>query len=53
MLAPLMVRECSQTKLTKEKETKKVPWHWGKVQQKAFNHIKATIAKKVVLAYPD
>jgi hypothetical protein len=30
-----------------------VPWHWDEVHQRAFNHVKATIAKDVVLAYPD
>jgi hypothetical protein len=55
MLAPLtsLVGECSQTKSTKAKGTKKVPWHWDKVHKGAFDHIKATIAKDVVLAYPD
>jgi hypothetical protein len=55
MLAPLtsLVGECSQTKSTKAKGTKKVPWHWDKVHQRAFNHVKARIAKDVVLAYPD
>jgi hypothetical protein len=55
MLAPLtsLVGECSQTKTTKAKGTKKVPWHWVAVHQRAFVHIKATIAKDVVLAYPD
>jgi hypothetical protein len=52
MLAPLtsLVGECGQTKTTR---TKKVPWHWDEVHQRAFNHVKATIAKDVVLAYPD
>ncbi len=27
--------------------------HWDEVHQRAFNHVKATIAKDVVLAYPD
>jgi hypothetical protein len=55
MLALLtsLVRECGQTKTTKAKGTKKVPWHWDAVHQRAFNHVKATIAKDVVLAYPD
>jgi hypothetical protein len=55
MLAPLtlLVQECGQTKTTKAKRTKKVPWHWDEVHQRAFDHIKATIAKDVVLAYPD
>ena len=55
MLAPLtsLVGECGQTKVSQAKGTKKVPWHWDKVHQKAFDHVKATIAKEVVLAYPD
>ncbi len=38
-----MVGECSQDKTTGAKGTKKVPW---------FDHVKATITKDVVLAYP-
>jgi hypothetical protein len=55
MLAPLtsLVGECGQTKTTKAKGTKTVPWHWDEVHQRAFDHAKATIAKDVVLAYPD
>jgi hypothetical protein len=55
MLAPLtsLVGECGQTKVTKAKGTKKVPWHWDEVHQRALHHVKATIAKDVVLAYPD
>ncbi len=55
MLPPLtsLVGECGQTKTTKAKGTKKVPWHWDMVHQRAFDHVKATIAKDVVLAYPD
>jgi hypothetical protein len=55
MLAPLtsLGGECSQTKTTKAKGTKKVPWHWDEVYQRAFDHVIATITKDVVLAYPD
>jgi hypothetical protein len=55
MLAPLtsLVGECGQTKTTKAKGTKKVPWHWDEVHQRAFDHVKATIAKDAVLSYPD
>ncbi len=55
MLAPLtsLVGECGQTKVTIAKGTKKVPWHWDEVHQRTFNHLKATIAREVVLAYPD
>ncbi len=30
-----------------------MPWHWDEVHQRAFNHVKATIAREVVMAYPD
>jgi hypothetical protein len=55
MPAPLtaLVGECGQTKITKAKGTKKVPWHWVEVHQRAFDHVKATITRDVVLAYPD
>ncbi len=55
MLAPLtsLVGKCGQTKTTKAKGTKKVPWHWDEVHQRAFNHVKATITKDLVLAYPE
>ena len=55
MLAPLtsLVGECCHTKITKAKKTKKRPCYWDEVHQKAFNDIKAIIAKEVVLAYPD
>jgi hypothetical protein len=54
-LAPLtsLVGECGQTKVTRAKGTKKVPWHWDEVHQRAFDHLKATITREVVLAYPD
>jgi hypothetical protein len=55
MLAPLtsLVGECGQNKSTKAKGTKNGPWHWDEFHQRAFNHIKATIIKDVVLAYAD
>jgi hypothetical protein len=55
MLAPLtsLVGKCGQTKVTRAKGTKKAPWHWDEVHQRAFDHVKATIAREVVLAYPD
>jgi hypothetical protein len=55
ILAPFtsLVGECGQTKITRAKGTKNVSWHWDKVHQRAFDHVKATVAKKVVLAYPD
>jgi hypothetical protein len=55
MLAPLtsLVGECGQTKVTRAKGTKRVPWHWDELHQRAFDHVKATITREVVLAYPD
>jgi hypothetical protein len=55
MLAPLtsLVRECGQTKVTRPKGTKKSPWHWDEVHQRAFDHIQTPITKEVVLAYSD
>ena len=55
MLAPLtsLVGECGHTKTTKRLKVRKKPWHWEEVHQKAFNDVKATIAKDVTLAYPD
>jgi hypothetical protein len=55
MLAPLtdLVGECGQTKATKAKGTKKAPWHWDEIHQQAFDLVKTTIARDVVLTYPD
>ncbi len=55
MLALLtsLVGECGQTKVSRAKGTKKAPWHWDEVHQRAFDHVKATIAREVVLAYPN
>jgi hypothetical protein len=55
MLAPLtiLVGECGETKTTKKNKTKKKPWQWESIHQQAFDNVKATIAKEVVLAYPD
>jgi hypothetical protein len=55
MLAPLtdLVGECRETKTTKKNKTKKKPWGWDSIHQQAFGNVKATIAKELVLAYPD
>ncbi len=52
-LSPHWLESAVRPKTTKAKETKKVPWHWDAVHQRAFDHVKATIAKDVVLAHPD
>jgi hypothetical protein len=55
MLAPLsnLVGECGEMKTTRKNKVKKTPWHWDSIHQIAFNNVKATIIKEVVLAYPD
>ena len=56
MLAPLsdLVGECEETKTTRKNKVKKKSWHWGdSIHQTAFDNVKKTIAKEVVLAYPD
>jgi hypothetical protein len=55
MLAPLtnLLGEYGETKTTKKKKTKKKPWQWESIHQQDFDNINATIAKEVVLAYPD
>ncbi len=55
MLAPLtnLVGGCGETKTTKKNGTKKKPWRWESIHQQAFDNVKATIAKEVVLAYSD
>ncbi len=45
--------EYEETKTTRKNRTKKNPWRWDLIHQKAFDDIKATIAKEVVLAYPN
>jgi hypothetical protein len=47
MLAPLtsLVGESGHTKVTTANGTNKVPWHWDEVNQRAFDHVKVTIAK--------
>jgi hypothetical protein len=55
MLAPLtnLVDEYGLSKSDKKLGEKKVPWHWDEEHQKAFDDVKAAIAKDVALAYPD
>ena len=55
MLAPLtdLVGECRETKATKKIGTNKKPWKWESIHQQAFDNVKATVTKEVVLAYPD
>jgi hypothetical protein len=55
MLAPLsdLVGECGETKTTRKNKVKKKPWQWDSIHQEAFDNVKKTITKEVVLAYPD
>ena len=54
MLAPLtdLVGECRVTKSTRKKGTKKKAFYWNESHQKAFDDIKTTATRYVVLAYP-
>ncbi len=52
-LSPHWLESVVKPNPLKQKGTKKVPWHWDEVHQRAFNHVEATIIKDVVLAYPD
>ena len=54
MLAPLtdLVGECGHTKTTKQKGTKKQPWYWSDMHQKAFNALKAALARDVPISIP-
>ncbi len=45
--------EYRETKATKRNGTKKKPLRWDSFHQKAFDNVKSTIAKEVVLAYLD
>ena len=55
MFAPLtsLVEECGHTKVTKANKTKKRAWYWDEVHQIAFDNVKTTITRDVVLVYPD
>jgi hypothetical protein len=50
-----LVGECSHTKVTRAKKTKKKAWYWDEDEehQTAFGNVKAAIAKDVALAYSD
>ncbi len=52
-LSPHWLESVVRPKITRAKGTKKAPWHWDGVHQGAFNHVKVTIAREEVLAYPD
>jgi hypothetical protein len=39
--------------VTRATKTKRKPWHWNKVHQTAFDNVKTTIAKDVVLAHSN
>jgi hypothetical protein len=55
MLVPLsnLVGECGEMKTTRKNKVNKKPWHWDSIHQIAFDNVKSTITKEVVLAYPD
>jgi len=41
-----------RNKTTRKNKVKKKPWHCDSIHQIAFDNVKSTIAKEVVLAYP-
>jgi hypothetical protein len=47
------VGECGETKTIRKNKVKKKPWQWDLIHQEAFDNVKKTIAKEVVLANPD
>jgi hypothetical protein len=51
--SPHWLESAVRPKSQVSKGAKKVPWHWDEIHQRAFDHIKATITREVVLAYPD
>jgi hypothetical protein len=55
MLAPLsdLVGGCGETKTTRKNKVKRRPWHWDSIHQTAFDNVQTTIAKEVVMVYPD
>ena len=55
MLVPLtdLIDECGETKAIKHTGTKKSPCCWDKSHQKAFEDVKNTVGRDVMLAYPD
>ena len=55
MLAPLtdLVAECGLSKTEKAAKKKKRGWYWTDVHERAFQRVKETIARDVMLAYPD
>ena len=54
LLAPLtdLISECGHTKTTKRHGTKKKSWYWTNEHQVAFEKVKETLARQVMLAYP-
>jgi len=53
MLAPLSYQErVRRNENQQAKQGQKKPWHWDSIHQIAFDNVKSTIAKEVVLAYP-
>jgi hypothetical protein len=55
MLDPLtdLVGGCREMKTTRMNETKKKPWLCDPIHQRAFDNLKAAIAKETVLAYQN
>ena len=52
-LSPIWLESVVRPKSPKQREPRRHLGNWDEVHQKAFETVKATIAKDVVLAYPD
>ena len=54
LIAPLtdLLGEVGHTKVTKKKGTKKKAWYWASHHQEAFDNVKQTLSREVILAYP-
>jgi hypothetical protein len=52
-LSPIKWESAERLKPPKRIKPKKMLWQWESIHRQAFDNIKATIAKEVVLAYPD
>ncbi len=55
MFAPItdLIAECGETKASKHTGTKKSPWCWYEIHQRAFDNVEKTVGCDAMLAYPD
>ena len=55
LIAPLtdLVGKCGHIKNTILNKTKKKPWYWVPIHQEAFDKVKETLTREVLVAYPN